>query len=90
MDTKTNKGKPKLDCLGYFYVIEKPTKTTNYDGNNVLVLLINLLALILEGKRITWKCEKKICKGRGHSFGLAAPFAISQLHFNLPDSVRII
>jgi hypothetical protein len=38
--------------------------------------------------RITWKCEKKSCRGRGHSNGLEPPFQFSQMHNHSPDPVR--
>lgn len=30
--TKSNKDKPKLCSLGYYYIVEKPTKSINYEG----------------------------------------------------------
>ncbi len=60
--------------LGYAYTIEKPTKTDVFDGKNVI-----------------WKCElqaKNSCIGRGNSFGLMAPFTMTQAQNHIPDPIR--
>jgi hypothetical protein len=87
--TKSNKDRPKLCSLGYYYIVERPTKTINFEGTQLILNnLCFIFTIINKGLRITWKCEKKSCKGRGHSNGLEPPFQLSQLHNHLPDPVR--
>ena len=47
-------------------------------------------AFCIIGLGVSWKCEKKTCKGRGHSMVLTPPFTFHQLHNHLPDPVRIV